>query len=273
MQAVRSLIFNTAFYLVLIVLMIAGSPALLFGRHTIFALARLWARITFWLLRVICGIRYEFRGMENVPEGGIIVAAKHQSFWETFALSVVFRDFTYILKRELTWIPLFGWYMKRSEMIAIDRGSGRSALKQVVERSKPVLASGRQIVIFPEGTRRPVGAPPVYKYGIAFIYAGNNAPCLPVAMNSGLFWPRRTFLRRPGTIVVEFLEPIPPGMDRDPFFATLQDRLESATNRLIEEAVAKDPALGKVVERNRTEPARTSRAEDQVPRDTPPSGA
>lgn len=246
---VRSLVFNTAFYLVLIALMIAGLPALLLGRHGVFWLARLWARISLWLIRVICGIKVEFRGLENIPSGGVIVAPKHQSFWETFALSLHFPDFTFVVKRELMWLPVFGWYLKSAEMIAIDRNIGRAALVQVTERSRPVLAQGRQIIIFPEGTRRSVGAPPVYKFGVAHLYSTNNVPCLPVALNSGLFWPRRSFLRRPGTVVVEFLSPIEPGIERDEFFSLLQERLERTTNALIEEAISKDASLRNVLYR------------------------
>lgn len=250
MMAFRSLLFNLAFYVVLVFLMIVGLPTLLFGRHAIFRLARLWTRISLWLLKVICGTRVEFRGVENIPQGGVIVAAKHQSMWETFALSLYLQDFSFILKRELMWLPIFGWYLKLAEMIAIDRSTGRAALAQVTERSKPVLAQGRQVVIFPEGTRRPIGAPPVYKYGVAHLYATTGYPCLPVALNSGLFWPRRSFMRRPGTIVVEFLPPIEPGQERQLFFDTLQERLENATSKLIDEAVANNPALANVVSRN-----------------------
>lgn len=244
---IRSALFNVIFYLVLIVLMIVGLPTLLFGRHAVFALARLWARINLWLIDVICGIKVEIRGIENIPPGGVIVAPKHQSFWETFALSLHFTDFTFILKRELMWLPVFGWYLKGAEMIAIDRSTGRAALAQVTDRSRPVLSQGRAIIIFPEGTRRPVGAPPAYKFGVAHLYATNNVPCLPVALNSGLFWPRRSFLRRPGTVVVEFLPPIEPGKERDVFFPLLQEQLERATNALIDEAVAKDPSLRDVL--------------------------
>lgn len=243
MQALRSLIFNTLFYLILIVCMVVGLPALLAGRKGVYFVARIWARSTLWLFDKICGVKYEVRGLNNLPEGGVIVAAKHQSFWETFALSLYLTDFTFILKRELTWLPLFGWYLKASQMIAIDRGSGSSALKQVMQRSQPVLNSGRQLIIFPEGTRRKAGAPPQYKFGVAFIYSANKVPCVPVALNTGLFWPRRSFLRRPGTVLVEFLPPIEPGLPRDEFFALLQERLEGATDRLITESLEKDPGL------------------------------
>lgn len=243
MQAIRSLVFNFLFYVVLLVCMVLGLPALIGGRKAVLVLERIWARISMWLFSHVCGVRYEFRGLENIPEGGCIVASKHQSFWETFVLPIFIRNFTFILKRELTWLPFFGWYLKRAEMIGIDRSSGRSALKQVIAQSRIVLAAGQQLIIFPEGTRRPPGSEPSYKYGVSHIYTSNNVPCLPVALTSGLHWPRRSFLRYPGTLVVEFLEPIQPGMEADAFFALLQERMETATNRLIEEEFARNPQL------------------------------
>lgn len=251
MLVLRSLLFNALFYLALTALMLFGLPVLLFGRHGVFWLARIWARGNLWMLRVICGVEVEYRGLENLPgKGGFIIAPKHQSVWETFALLPFVPDFTFILKRELTYVPLFGWYLKSAEQIAIDRSSGRVALNEATSKSRAVLAAGRQIFIFPEGTRRPAGAPPVYKFGVSNIYADANVPCVPVALNSGLFWPRRTLLRWPGKVLVEFLEPIPPGLDRQTFLTTLQDRLEAATNRLIRESLAANPSL-----RGRLDPA------------------
>ena len=244
---IRSLLFNAAFYINLFGLMVLGLPTLLMGRHAVFAVARAWSRSSLWLLRVICNLDVEFRGTEHIPQGGFILAPKHQSVWETFALVLFVPDFSYILKRELMWIPLFGWYLARSEQIAIDRARGSTALTQATRRSCALLASGRQIFIFPEGTRRPVGAPPLYKYGVANIYGEGRAPCVPVALNSGLFWPRRTFIRRPGKVLVEFLEPIQPGLDKQAFLKVLSEKLETATNRLIDESIAQDPSLADVV--------------------------
>ena len=243
----RSALFNLLFYANLITLMILGLPTLLMTRHAVFSLARIWAKSSLWLLKVICGTSVEFRGVQNIPEGGYIIAPKHQSIWETFALCLYFPDFSFIIKRELTWIPVFGWYLKKAEQIAINRSSGSAALSEASQRSREILAAGRQLFIFPEGTRRPVGAPPVYKFGVAHIYTQANAQCLPVALNSGLFWPRRSFLRLPGTILVEFLEPIPPGLDRGTFFNLLQDRMEQATNKLIDESVRANPKLSELL--------------------------
>jgi 1-acyl-sn-glycerol-3-phosphate acyltransferase len=247
MTALRSLAFNVAFYVNIIVLMILGLPLILFGRHGVFFMARLWSGSSLWLLDKLCGLKVEFRGVENVPQGGYILAAKHQSFLETFALLRHAHDFAIIFKRQLTWIPLFGLYLIGGRQIAIDRSRGRAALTQIVAKARAVLGDGRQIMIYPEGTRRPPGASPRYKYGVAVIYAGNNAPCLPVAVNTGLYWGRRDSTRRPGVAVIEYLPPIPPGLDRDAFAERLESAMEAACARLNDEAVAADPSLAAVL--------------------------
>lgn len=239
----RSLLFNVLFYANTVVLMILGSPTMIAGPRAVMGLARVWANSSNWLLGAICGLKAEYRGLHNIPKGGFIIAPKHQSIWETFSLVPFAPDFSYILKRELTFIPVFGWYLLRGRQISINRASGGAALTEATTKSREALEAGRQIFIFPEGTRRPVGAPPQYKFGVAKIYEESNAPCLPVALNAGLFWPRRSFLRRPGTILVEFLEPIPPGLPRADFLNLLRDRLEGATNRLVAESLASDPSL------------------------------
>ena len=249
MLFIRSFVFNILFYVNLTGLVLFGVPLLFMGRFGVFKLARAWAWSSLWLLDKICGTKVEFRGLNNIPQGGYIIAPKHQSIWETFALLLHTPDFSYVLKRELTWLPLFGQYLWRAEQIAIDRSSGKSALNQVVERARALLADNRQLFIFPEGTRRPVGAPPSYKFGVAQVYTECGATCLPVALNSGLFWPRRSFVRRPGTIVVEYLEPIAPGLDRQQFLTLLQDRIETRTNALVADAITRDPSLRQVVAR------------------------
>jgi 1-acyl-sn-glycerol-3-phosphate acyltransferase len=187
------------------------------------------------LLRVICNLKAEFRGVEKIPRGGDLIAAKHQSTWETFALLWMFEDPTFILKRELQWIPLFGWFTIKGRMIPVDRRAGSAGMTAMIARAAKELGNGRQIVIFPEGTRRPAGAEPAYKYGIVRLYETGNVPCVPIALNSGLFWKRRSIIRMPGTIVVEVLDPIPAGLDQEAFMARLQDDIETATARLIEE--------------------------------------
>jgi 1-acyl-sn-glycerol-3-phosphate acyltransferase len=238
---VRSALFNLLFYLNTIVLMVVSFPTMIFGRRAVFSLARVWSRSSLWLMRVICRTSAQFRGVENIPKGACLVAPKHQSFWETFALILYFDDFSYVLKRELTFIPVFGWYLRRAEQIAIDRGSVQIALRQLVTKAKALFAQGRQLVIFPEGTRRAPGAPPAYRAGVAYVYEQTGVPCLPVALNAGVFWPRRHFLRFPGTILVEFLPVIAPGMERKAFLQELENRIETATDRLVAEARCRQP--------------------------------
>ena len=247
MTALRSLVFNIAFYLNLIVLMIFGLPALIGGRHGVFFLARLWSTTSCWLLAAICGLRVEYRGLENIPKGGYIIAAKHHSVLETFALLTYAPDFAIVVKRELVFIPLFGLYLVAARQIAINRSRGHTALAQIVAQARQVLSAGRQVMIFPEGTRRPAGAPPRYRFGVAALYGETGAPCLPVALNTGLFWSRRGFTRRPGVAVIEYLPPIPPGLDRFAFAERLRTTIETASDRLCAEAVAADPRLAPIL--------------------------
>ncbi len=239
MVIVRSILFNVLFYLNLVVLLCVALTTLVMPRRAVLKMADLWGRISVWLLRVVCGAKFEVRGLERLPDGifkgPLIVAAKHQSTFETFALLRWFDDFTFIVKRELMWIPIFGWCMWKGGMVPVDRGKGSQALAAMTARAKQEIRRGRQLVIFPEGTRRAPGAAPSYKFGVAHLYTDIGVPCVPVALNSGLFWPRRAFLRYPGTIVVEFLDPIPPGLPIDEFFRRLRDDIEQATARLVAE--------------------------------------
>ena len=243
----RSLAFNVAFYVNIIAIMIVGLPMLVFGRRGVFAVARLWARTSLWLLKALCNLKVEYRGLENIPNGGYILASKHESFLETFALLPHATDFAIILKRQLVYIPLFGLYLLAARQIAINRARGHAALTQVVDQAHGVIGTARQIIIFPEGTRRPPGAPPHYRFGVAAIYAETGAQCVPVALNTGLYWGRRGFTRRPGVAVIEYLPPIPPGLERDAFAARLQSETEAACARLNAEAVAADPRLAPVL--------------------------
>ena len=236
MIALRSLLFNALFYLNLIVLMILGLPAMLFGRKGVFFMARTWGLTSLWLLDKVCGLRVEFRGVENLPPGGYILAAKHQSFLETFALVPHTPDFAIILKKSLKYIPVFGLYLTVGGQIGIDRSRGRNALAQIIEQAGEVLRAGRQVYIYPEGTRRAPGAEPQYKQGVAALYEATGAPCVPVALNTGLFWGRRGFLRLPGTAVIEFLPVIAPGLSRGAFLERLKGDIEGATLRLMQEA-------------------------------------
>lgn len=233
----RSVLFNLVFYLTLLVYLIVALPLLLLPYRHMIAHAKSWARANLWLLRVVCGIKTDFRGLEKIPPGGLIVASKHQSVWETFALLPLLEDPVFILKRELMWIPLFGWCLWKGQMIPVNRGARGPALAAMTDRARIEVQRGRQIIIFPEGTRRAPGAEPQYKFGVAHLYGQLGVPCVPIALNSGLFWPRRSFLRFPGTVRLEILDPIQPGLDKQVFADRLRADIETVTARLVEEGM------------------------------------
>jgi len=234
----RSLVFNILFYVVFLFWSLVALPTFLMPRSAMLKVASWWAKTNILLMRAICNIKVEFRGVEKIPKGPLIVASKHQSMWETISLLHFFEAPFFVVKRELKFIPLFGLFLIKTNMVAIDRSAAGRALLAVMRRAAEEVRRGRQFVIFPEGTRRPVGAPPHYKAGVGLIYTECGVPCLPVALNSGLFWPRRTFMRYPGTLVVEFLDPLPAGLPRGEFLSRIETGIEDATNRIV--AVAQE---------------------------------
>jgi 1-acyl-sn-glycerol-3-phosphate acyltransferase len=178
----------------------------------------------------------EVRGLEHIPAGPALVAGKHQSLWETFAILPLLADPCMVLKRELTFIPFFGWFIFKFKMIAVARGAGSAALRDLIKQGKLAAKAGRQIVILPEGTRRAPGAPPDYKPGAAALYTSLNLPCVPFGLNAGVYWPRRQWQRYPGPIILQFAPAIPPGLPRREFAAKLQDVIESISTDLLAEA-------------------------------------
>lgn len=234
----RSSAFNVAFFVWTALIAVAGLPTLALPRPASVAVQRLWAGGLAWLMRALAGIRVEVRGRAHIPTGAALIAAKHQSTWDTFAFHRLLDNPAMVMKRELFWIPVFGWYPLRSGMIGIDRARGMNAIRRLIRAAKACAARGQPIVIFPEGTRRAVGAPPDYQPGVAALYRELGLPAVPVAVNSGLYWPRRRFVKRPGTIVIEFLPAIPPGLDRARFMHELEAAIEPATARLIRAAGA-----------------------------------
>ena len=235
MIVIRSLLFNVLFYVNLVLFLVLGSPFFFTPRIWSIRALQVWARSSLWLLRVVAGIGMELRGREHIPHGPALIAGKHQSFWETFAILPWLDDPAMVLKKELVYIPLFGWFARKFRMIAVERSAGSAALRNLVRQAEACIAAGRQVVIMPEGTRRAPDDPPAYKPGAAALYATLGVPCVPFALNSGLFWPRRKFLRYPGTIVLEFLPPIPPGLPRKAFQAALEGAIEPATQALVAE--------------------------------------
>jgi 1-acyl-sn-glycerol-3-phosphate acyltransferase len=232
----RSLLFNIAFWLWTGSMVAAALPLLLAPRRAMVGAGRLWQRGVQGLLATLVGLTYEVRGRDQIPAAPAVFAFKHQSAWETLTLHLLLQDPAITLKRELTQIPLFGWYLTHAGMIRIDRAGGARALRTLIDDSRAALARGSPIVIFPEGTRAPVGGRNPYHPGVAALYLHLKCPVVPVALNSGVFWPRRSFIKRPGRIALEFLPPIGPGLDRQRFMAALEERLEGATDRLIAEA-------------------------------------
>ncbi|MEG6507867.1 lysophospholipid acyltransferase family protein [Methyloligella sp. 2.7D] len=236
LQTLRSILFHIAFYASTTSFVVLGSPLLLGPRSWAMAALEIHAEMEILLLRYIAGIRLEVRGEENLVDGACIVASKHQSAFETFALVPQLEDPVYLMKKELFRIPFHGWFSYKFGMIPVARDQGAKALREMLKEAEQRIADGRQLIIFPEGTRRPAGAPPDYKTGIFLLYQALKVPCVPVALNSGLYWPRHHLKLNPGTIVIEFLPALPPGLPKREFLPALQDAIETASDRLLEEA-------------------------------------
>ena len=236
MSWVRALAFNFAVFAWTAILGVIGLPLLLAPRSVTMRFGRFWASSVLSLLKVIVGLDHEIRGLDRIPRGGCIIAMKHQSAWDTLILPVVLRDPAPVLKRELLLLPIYGWYAARTGPIAIDRKAGGAALRRMVAAARSTAASGRPIVIFPEGTRVAPGERRPYQPGVAALYQTLALPLVPAAVNSGLYWGRRSFVKRPGRIVLEFLDPIPPGRPRDRLMAELEERIETATAALLRES-------------------------------------
>lgn len=238
-QALRSLAFNVWFFGLTATALILSFPVLLAPREAAIGLGRLWARLVIGGLRVLCDTKFELRGRVDLLRAPALVAIKHQSAWDTIFFYLACPDPAYVMKIELMRIPIYGWLASKQGMIPVDRKGGGKALKRMMAESEAALAGGRQILIFPQGTRvapgEPASAHP-YHPGIAGLYAKLGARCVPVALNSGLFWGKRDFVKRPGTIVVEILEPIEPGLARGAFMRELEARIEAATAKLEAEA-------------------------------------
>ena len=237
MTWLRSLLFVAWFYAITVPLAIGYAVTLLMPRKAIMEGMRLWARLVNWGLKTFAGVRIELRGREHMPTGPALIAAKHQGMFDTIGPFSFLPDACFVLKKELLAIPFYGWHARHAGMIPLDREGSSKALKDLMRATRERLKEPRQIIIFPEGTRQDPGAPPDYKPGVAALYRDLGLPCSPMATNSGVHWPAHGFLRRPGTIVFEFLPPIPPGLKRDEFMRELQDRIETASNRLLAEGL------------------------------------
>ncbi len=236
MLLLRSLLFNLLFFAWTVLIFIVYLPLLLLPRQFLAKAAGAWTGGVLAILRLVVGLDYEVRGRENLPDGPCVLASKHQSAWDTLVFSQIVPDSTFILKRELMWVPIFGWYLKHYGVVPVNRGGGAPVLRQMLRDAEAIAADGRSIVIFPEGTRTPPGESRRYRSGVSVLYTDMNVPVVPVALNSGLYWRRRAFRKLPGRIVLEFLPPIPPGLSREAFMERLREELEGATQRLVAEA-------------------------------------
>ena len=235
----RSLAFNIAFYVMTIAIGLVALPVLLAPRRQVMRFGRFWAACVLVLLRWLTGLSGEVQGRQHVPAGACLIAMKHQSMWDTLMLPVVLGDPAVVIKRELLFVPFYGWYAARAGSIFIDRSAGAAALRRMVAAARRAAAAGRPVVIFPQGTRTAPGAQVLYQPGVAALYQALRLPLVPAAVNSGRLWGRRGFVKRPGRITMQFLEPIMPGLARREVMAQLEDRIETATAALEADAAAR----------------------------------
>lgn len=243
MTFIRSLAYQLLFLPWTVALCLSYLPLLLGPRKLMQRGAALWLHGGMFLQRTVLGLSFEVRGRENLPAGAVLIAAKHQSAWDTMIFHHLLDDPAYILKKELLTLPFIGWYLTKTGQVPIDRKAGMKALKLMVDGAKAAAAEGRQVIIFPEGHRQPPGMAGEYHSGVAALYSGLELPLVPVALNSGLFWGRNAFLRHSGVITLEFLPAIPPGMNRKELVPAVESRIETATRALEQEALARFPQL------------------------------
>jgi len=239
MSRLRAVLFNLAFFAGTGLMAIVGAPFVVAPRRWAMGFGRCWSRWSLALLKLIVGLDGEIRGRENIPPGSCLIAVKHQSTWDTLIMPVVLGDPAVVIKRELLMVPLYGWFAARAGSIFVDRKGGAAALRRLLAQARRAVAQGRRIVIFPQGTRTAPGQYAPYQPGVAALYQALSLPLVPAAVDSGLYWGRRAFVKRPGRIVLEFLPPIPPGLPRRQMMKELEARIETATDRLVAEARSK----------------------------------
>ncbi|MHA6288920.1 lysophospholipid acyltransferase family protein [Maricaulis sp. CAU 1757] len=233
MRVLQSFVLYVWMFGLMVVMGGLGLPLLLAPRRWMIGFMRIYLKLLWLGMRVIYGVTFEVRGRENLPTGGALIASKHMSMWETLAFWDILPDPAIILKKSLVYFPIFGWYAVRLGNISIDRAGGSKALKQMLRDARKRAGEGRQVLIFPEGTRVAPREHPEFKPGIAGLYGAMNVPCVPVALNSGVFLKSYCGLKRPGRVIVEFLEPIPPGLDKRAFLDTLHTRINEASDALL----------------------------------------
>ncbi|MGE0719894.1 MAG: lysophospholipid acyltransferase family protein [Alphaproteobacteria bacterium] len=244
MTLARSILFNLLFFGWTIALGLVSWPAALLPRPAVVAVYDLWRRGVAVITRAAAGIGQRWIGLDRLPSGPVIFAAKHQSAWDTIEMPARLGHVAVVIKRELLWLPVYGWLARRYGVIAVDREAGGKALRRMLADAKAMADGGRSILIYPQGTRAAPGVSLPYQPGVAALYAHLGLPVVPVALNSGCFWGRRAFRKRPGTIVVELLPAIPPGLGRREFMARLEAATEAATDRLVAAATSARPGSG-----------------------------
>jgi 1-acyl-sn-glycerol-3-phosphate acyltransferase len=239
----RSLLFDAVIYMLMGVMGVLGAPLALWSVDGAYSVCRAYCRAVFVCLRVICGLRVEVRG--DVPTGEVLVASKHQSFLDILIIFEALPRPKFIMKKELRWAPILGLYALRIGSTPVNRGDRAKAMKAMVEHAGEAREP-RQLVIYPQGTRVAPGARLPFKIGAGVLYDRMGVPCVPAATNAGVFWGRRSPYRRPGLAVVEFLDPIAPGLPVGEFMPRLEAEVEAASDRLMREAgFAQAPGEGK----------------------------
>ena len=233
MRLLRSTLFKGLFYIWTGLFCILYLPLMKLPRNKLIACQRFWSHGVLVILRAVMNINLEIRGIENIPAGGSIIAMKHQSSFDTFVMHTLVRHPAFVMKKELLKIPLYGSFCKNTGMIPVDRDGGLKALKSLMQQSSETIKEGRQLIIFPEGSRSIPGDKMEYQSGIFGIYKFTKVPVVPVALNSGVYWPKKGHLVPGGTIVFDFLDPIEPGKNKEEFMDTLEDEIEKASNLLL----------------------------------------
>ena len=240
MNTIRSVIFVLWLYSWMAILGLLALPTLLLPRGAILWFFRLFARLLLFGLHWICGIRVEFRGKQHIPGGPILIAGKHQAMLDVFLPFLIVKDPVLVMKRELLWYPVIGWDALKTRMLSIDRNGGARTMKKMLAAAKAEIAGdGRQMLIYPEGTRMRPGAAPDYKpAGSRAFYKTLGVPLVPLATNAGLCWPAKGLTRRPGLVVYEALPPLAADLNPKAMLGELETRLEAACERLLEEGLA-----------------------------------
>ena len=239
MLAIRSALFNILFIGWTIFLLSTLWFLMPIPKQNFRKAVALWPHGSFPLMRYLLGLTFEQRGLENIPNEPVIYASKHQSAWDTMYFLWHHKDNAYVMKGELNRIPFWKWYMDKCQHVVVDRRGGTSAMREMISNTKSILADKRSVIIFPEGTRVAPGETRRYHPGIAALYSQTKATVIPVALNSGYFWGRRHFIKKPGVLTIQFLPPIPKNMDRKAFMKELEIRIESATRKLENEVLIK----------------------------------